>query len=476
MEKRLTLLFSLILNLGIAQTIAVSDDISITSAEAYGIIGKFNDRVLAYTIDDNKVKLRALDAKMTKIWERDLEPERRNHAKVLDVMGTRQDFNMVYYFQKKNHTYVKVHKYDGQAKLLDSATIFDWGKGLLSPNLDHEFSEDRKMVLVYEIEDNRRLKALVIQLDSMKMLWQRNFDINEWYDDDRFEEVLLTNHGELILISEKDNRYNSEKHRFEIIRYGGGEILKTYNLPFREQVFLNVKFSYDNVNQLLVAAGLMSDKNFFKAQGLFAFSIPPQYSEGQPIFMTRYAFDDELASALLGKKVTDVKGIADLQIQDIIHRRDGGILAVVEQTHVFERRPVAMTSRFANRNFSDYIGRDYYHDNVIAFSVAPTGGIQWRSIFHKKQVSQDDGGKFSSYFIAKTPAALRFIFNDEIERSTTVSEFMLNGVGEGERHALMNTEGRDLYLRFRDALQVAANEIIVPSDDRRRIKMVRIQF
>jgi hypothetical protein len=192
--------------------------------------------------------------------------------------------------------------------------------------------------------------------------------------------------------------------------------------------------------------------------------------------MTRYAFDDELASALLGKKVTDVKGIADLQIQDIIHRRDGGILAVVEQTHVFERRPVAMTSRFANRNFSDYIGRDYYHDNVIAFSVAPTGGIQWRSIFHKKQVSQDDGGKFSSYFIAKTPAALRFIFNDEIERSTTVSEFMLNGVGEGERHALMNTEGRDLYLRFRDALQVAANEIIVPSDDRRRIKMVRIQF
>ncbi len=69
---------------------------------------------------------------------------------------------------------------------------------------------------------------------------------------------------------------------------------------------------------------------------------------------------------------------------------------------------------------------------------------------------------------------LRLLWNKL--RSTTVSEFVLNGVGEGERHAIMNTQGQDLFLRFRDAMQVAANEIIVPSDDRRRLRLVRIQY
>ena len=56
------------------------------------------------------------------------------------------------------------------------------------------------------------------------------------------------------------------------------------------------------------------------------------------------------------------------------------------------------------------------------------------------------------------------------------SNNVLNGNGQTERHAIMNTEGQDVNLRFRDALQVSANEVIVPSDDRRRVKLVKIQY
>ena len=122
------------------------------------------------------------------------------------------------------------------------------------------------------------------------------------------------------------------------------------------------------------------------------------------------------------------------------------------------------------------LGMDYFYDNVFVLSIAPDGKAQWRSIFHKKQISQEDGAIYSSFFMAKTPAAIRFLFNDEVERSTTVSEFVLNGAGEGERHAIMNTQGQDLMLRFHDATQTGANEIIVPSDDKRRVKLVKIQY
>ena len=172
--------------------------------------------------------------------------------------------------------------------------------------------------------------------------------------------------------------------------------------------------------------------------------------------------------------------MVDLKVQDIVHRLDGGILAIIEQAKIIERRStptMTNTGRFLGGGAAALgLAMDYFYENVLVMSISPTGEAQWRSIFHKKQISQDDDARFSSYFLAKTPTALRFLFNDEVERSTTVSEFVLNGAGEGERHAIMNTQGQDLFLRFRDALQIAANEIIVPSDDRRRVRLVKIQY
>jgi len=78
--------------------------------------------------------------------------------------------------------------------------------------------------------------------------------------------------------------------------------------------------------------------------------------------------------------------------------------------------------------------------------------------------------------LAKTPAALRVIFNDEIKQSNTVSEYIVSGNGSFEHNTVMNTERKELSLRMRDAVQVAANEIIVPSERRNRLKLVKIVY
>ena len=95
---------------------------------------------------------------------------------------------------------------------------------------------------------------------------------------------------------------------------------------------------------------------------------------------------------------------------------------------------------------------------------------------HKKQYSQDDDAAFSSYFLLKTPSALRVIFNDEAKYETTVSEYVLTGSGEADRNAVMSTESQKLRLRFRDAVQVAANELIVMSESRSKLKLVRVTY
>ena len=95
---------------------------------------------------------------------------------------------------------------------------------------------------------------------------------------------------------------------------------------------------------------------------------------------------------------------------------------------------------------------------------------------HKKQYSQDDNAAFSSFFLLKTPTALRLIFNDEIRNENTVSEYVIRGDGNFDRNSVMSTESQNIRLRFRDALQVDANALIIPSERRNRLRLVLLEY
>jgi hypothetical protein len=473
--KKLAILLIFVHNIFLTkgQTTLISDEINIGTSDGYGIIGKYNDRILFFNLDDNKVKLKSFDAKLHKVWEKDIEPDRKNSSKVLEVLGNRQDFNVIYQFRRKGHNYIKVHKYDSQVKLLDSAIVKDWGRNMITPTYLTTYSEDKKVILVYEVESSNRINALAISLDSLSPIWSKSFDTKTTIFDNNYRQVLVNNNGEAFFIEEEDNRWNTiEKHRFvirQINQYGD----KVFQIPMSEYVNTSVKFKYDNVNQKMTAAGLYATKNALKSLGYYLLNILPQ-SDAHNFYYQ--PFDDEFVSSLFGKKITDNKGITDLSVQEIVHRRDGGILAIIEQVREIERQMTTNTSRLYMRGDALRISVDYFYENIFAISLSSEGATQWKSIFYKKQSSQDDDARYCSYFLVKTPSALRFLFNDEVERSTTVSEYVLNGLGQSERHAIMNTAGQDVNLRFRDAMQVSANEVIVPSDDRRRVKLVKIQY
>jgi hypothetical protein len=451
-----------------AQKLSLSEDIFIGGSEGYGIIGKYNDRVLFFHIDDNKVKIRGLDASLHKLWDKEVEPDRKNQSQILEVLNGKQDFNVIYQFRRKGHNYLKIHKYDPQVKLLDSAIIKDWGKDFIAPTLLMQYSEDKKVALVYEISSDK-CKAVVVSLDSLRPIWDSEFELKDWTYRDDFRQIMVTNKGEAYFISEEDNRGGAlEKHRFNIKKIDDEGKVTISEVPMKDVYGINVKFGFNNQTQQLVGAGLYSNKNFYKAIGYFFLNIPPQYSEAK---FSYNLFDDEFVSSIQGKKITDNKGLTDLRVQEIVFKRDGGIIAVIEQVREVARQ---IGNSISGRLPSRLI--DFYYDNVFAISLNPDGATQWKSIFYKKQSSQDDDARYCSYFLVKTPSALRFIFNDEVDRSTTVSEYVLDGKGQSEHHTIFNTSGQDVSLRFRDAMQVGAGEVIVPSDDRRRLKMIKIQY
>ena len=476
MKKYLFFLYCFFTMSGMAQTVDISEDIYVGNTEGYGIIGKMNDRILFYHLDNGVVKCRAYDAKMRKIWERDLEADRKNTAKILDIVGNKTDFSVIYQYRKKNRNVIKIQKYDGQVKLLDSASVCEWSQELGSPTLHLQVSEDKKSVLIYEIISHNRIKAAAISLDSLKTKWVETFDTPNWNsNDDHFEQIIFTNQYDVFFIREED--ILREKHRFEVSKYSIEDGKTRFSLPLNGYPHLETKFSFDNINRHLVAVALYYSKNMAKAIGYLSFIIPLDYKENDPLSIHVKAFDDEFVTAFIGKKTTDNKGLVDLRVQEIVHRRDGGFLAIIEQVKIVQRRITENPlGRYYAHTEINNILMDYYLDNIFAVSIGSDGITHWKSIFYKKQFSQSDDGRYSSYCLVKTPSSLRFLFNDDIERATTVSEYTLNSVGETARHSIMNTAGQDVLLRFHDAVQVGANEVIVPSDDRRHVKLLRIQF
>jgi len=199
-------------------------------------------------------------------------------------------------------------------------------------------------------------------------------------------------------------------------------------------------------------------------------TIPPEDYESHQLTFTD--FDEDIVNNLIGKKANLEKGVADLDVQEIVHRHDGGALLIIERNRHLERGGISNRVGYGG-------GRsivDYYYDDVLAVSVHPDGKTHWKNVLHKKQYSQDDNAVFSSYFLLKTPSNLRFIFNDEIKLENTISEYVVQGNGEFERNSVMSTDDQKIQLRFAEALQVGSKEFVVPSIIRSKMKLVRVRF
>ena len=473
MKKKYLLLILLLPALIHAQSILVSEDIPLRNDVSYELLGELKGQTLLFRDRTTEFEVQAFDDRMRESWSKEIELDKRTPS-VLGVYPTQEDFTIVYRFRQKGNTIIKAHRYDPAANLIDSVTIHNYGYLFYTPNFEIIRSEDKSKLLIFYIERQTIVRAVAFDVFGMQKLWETSFSPEELNYYDEFRQILVDNDGNLRLILEKDNFKSKRKtHYYEIHEYyGEGNELNAYNIPLDGYLTYDVFFSFDNLNQRLIAAGLYSEKNPAKATGYFYLNIDPQKPKAH--LLSFIPFEDEFVENLTGKETDDNKGIVEVSVQEIVLRRDGGVLMIAERNRQMERRS-AGTSRVYYDGTSRFIV-DYYYDELFVISIHPTGETHWKTILHKKQYSQDDDGVYSSYFLFKTPSNLRFLFNDEIRYENTVSEYVMNGRGEYDRNSILSTENLHLRLRFRDAIQVDAGGLIVPSERRNRLKLVKLEY
>ena len=451
----------------------VSDEVQLRSETEYELLGNMKGRILLFQNQSTEFEIQAFDSQLRKSWSKKLELEKRL-PEVVGITHSSEDFTLFYRHRRKSHNLLKAYKYDPAANLSDSVTIKDYGFLFYTPDFEFLVSENRRKALIYYIEKQNTINALCFDIDSMRILWENTFVPDDFNLTRDFLHLVLSDEGELYMVIEKNNqRSKRENHFFEVHRYQGREKeYNRFNLPLSGNLTYDVKFMYDNLNERLVGGGLYAESNPARAVGYFYLKVDPQ--QHRDATFTFQEFDDEFVSNLKGKEVDNNKGIAESMVQDIVLRVDGGIVILCERTREFERH-VSSRNQITLYRYNNYIV-DYFYDDLFIISVNPDGSSHWKNILYKRQYSQDDMGAFSSYFLMKTPSKLRIIFNDEIRHETTVSQYELKGNGNYQRRSVLSTAELELRLRFRDALQIAGDQLIVPSERRNNLRLVKLDY
>jgi hypothetical protein len=284
--------------------------------------------------------------------------------------------------------------------------------------------------------------------------------------------MLVDDSGRMYFVKDRNNfRARTDLHFYEIITYDGGPQVNVQRIDMQGRFTFDVRFDIDNLNQQFVAAGFFGTDNNLQADGYFCLNLPIRTDSLHNL--TFIPFDASFLNTLLGKEYKPGRGLLDIHMRDIVLRRDGGVLLIGERFRQIERR--GPSTRMMNEA-SFRILIDYYYEEIIAAAINPDGSLHWQSILHKRQYSQDDDAIYSSFFLMKTAGKLRMIYNDEIRSENTVSEYLINAKGDWERISLFSTEQLDLRLRFRDATQVSSSQVVIPSERRSRLRLIKITY
>lgn len=461
-----------------AQEVTVSKEFSIRTDYAYEVMGNVGDNILLYRDRGMDKYISAFDNDLQFKWEQQLRFEEKR-VKVYGLTVKDSLFAVFYGMKKDGIEYVKAAYYDKNARIQDSIIIADQKRNLVGQDFQFKNSENEEKTLLYYIDQSDKLNLFVYDHVRDTLDWKEEYYFegsNLLYD---LSEVFITNVGSVVLLLEqKNSRYNNDDDVAEvIILQKGNDTGYVAEIPYGNYYLQSIKLAIDEKNLRIGFFGLYNEKKANWSEGYcYAFINLRRFAD---IYTLNYVpFEKSLVQDIYGSDARKKKGLNFYTISDVIWRQDGGLIMAMEMQRQFSRRNSydGVTRTTADFYSSARGWVDFFNEDIIMTALHADGTEHWQKILYKKQFSQDDGGIYSSYFPFLTPSRLRLLYNDEIKNNSTVSEYVINGIGQYKRESLFSTEYQNLKLRFIDALQISSTEILVPSQKNYNLSLVKISY
>lgn len=476
--RSLTIIFLFISYLAAGQKVTVADEINIRNFYAYDMMGNVGNNTLLYLDKGFDHFINIYDSELKFKRKKELRFEKRK-VRVHYLVPKDSTFNVVYSYKERDTIFYKINEYDHNAVFKDSVTIQKEISKSIPKNYRYYTSQDKSKTVLFAQDKGRLLYMRVIDNFNNEIMWHADVELKNIDTQDDFRKVIVTDEGIVIYLFEQNNtRYSKEDHWITVLGIYQGSIILQSKIDMKDRVSCDTELSYNNATGNVIVAGLSSEKSKENAEEYFFVNKHiSAYNLIEIPVIKEIGLD--FVREVYGRKKNKEKALKDFHVHSILNRRDGGFLMIAEMDREYQRRTTfnSVNRSARNNNNSPLRGwTDYYNEDIVMFSIHPDGREHWREVLFKKQFSQDDGGIFSSFYIFKTPSRIKIIYNDEIKNNNTVSEYVLNPLGQYERNSLLSTEYQNLRLRFSAAIQLNNHQLLIPSEKSYNLRLVKIDY
>ncbi len=473
----LVLIASLWQSVGIvAQEVQISKGFSIRNDFSYEILGKVDERILMFRDRGLSYELEIFDEDLKHIDTRELQFKKRK-VNILGLVPQDTIFTVYYSFRDDGLYHLRARSFNDKGRVQDTTSIIisDSREFFRSPVM--AFSEYYNKSMIFNYEKGSQLNVMVVDNATKQVDWDDQIYFDDFELLKNLRTMILTEEGGIFILLEKDNvRIKRKKHFLELCYLPpNSKDLIQHRFTIEDKLTTDVKMVFDTQNDRINIVGLYNNKNKQDAEGYYYMSADiSALTNAQKATMV--PFTPEFIAEVYGQKVGRNESLKHFSLADIKYRADGGLLVMMEMQKSYSRRTGFNQGGFASDPFAARGWTDYYHEDIVLLNLNADGSELWKEHLHKKQFSQDDDGVFSSFYTFLTPSRLRLLYNDEIKRNSTVSEYVVSPVGEYKRNAVLSTDDQNIKLRFQDAIQVSNKELLVPSERSYELSLVKITY
>ncbi len=282
--------------------------------------------------------------------------------------------------------------------------------------------------------------------DNLQLKWEKKVLLPYSHNRFNIEDYRIDQNGNVYLLgvlfedNQRNRRQGAPTYKYIVLEYReNGSEVREYPINLRDKFITDLTFRIGNQDDL-ICAGFYSEKNSYSIKGSCYIRIG---LESQNIISSGVqAFDFEFLTEYLSlrkkekAKKAEITGntrkqaeLYNYDLKHLILRTDGGAVLIAEQ-YFTERREEY--DYFTNRFFVNYF---YNYNDIIVINIQPSGDIEWVARVPKKQVSQNDGGYFSSYSMITASDRLMFLYNDNINNFNSGNR---RATSFGRRNGIVN--------------------------------------
>jgi hypothetical protein len=454
-----------------SQKVKISREINVKNELAYDILPNVGDNLLFYRerVDEYFIDVFTQDLEFQRTQEITFEKKKVN---IIYNVAYDSSFHIIYSYKEYDTFYIKMKSFDRFINAIDTNTVFKTADNDVPIGIKSELSEDKSKILLFG-RIRKNLAVLVYDIKNLRLL---NHEVHEFRDVDLredFRKILVTNKGFVFILFEKNNTdYSREDHELLIYKIYNNSQNSIHRIASPNMLNTGLEMEFHNKTEALTIAG-MAGKHENTATAYFVYKRNILQFESLDT-LDFLPFEDELFKKINPNSKN--KTLYEFKFTNMRFRQDGGVLLFGELIKEFYRNnsnfpTIADNGYFPSRGFTDY-----FNEDMIVFNVNPDGSTFWWNVLFKKQYSQDDRGVFSSFFLFNTPSRYRVVYNDEIKKSNTVSEYEIDPLGNCRRNTVLNTDYQNLKLRFTSAIQTSNTEFVVPSEKTNKINLVKISY